>query len=173
MITFSTTILRFEKQGEKTGWTYIEIPDGVPEQLKPGNKKEFKVKGKLDDYAIKRMSLLPIGGGRFIMALNADIRKALGKRKGALIEVKLAADNSDFIFNAEFLECIADEPAAMLFFKSLTGSHQRYFSKWIDSAKTEPTKTKRIAMVIKTMVRKMDFGAMLREERDERRMLGR
>ncbi len=162
MITFTTTILKYDQQGEKTGWTYIEIPTGIPEQLKPGNKKEFKVKGKLDQYAIKRMSLLPVGGGRFIMALNADIRKALGKRKGALIEVKLTADNSDFIFNAEFLECIADEPAAMLFFKSLTGAHQRYFSKWIDSAKTESTQTKRIAMAINALSKKMGYPEMMR-----------
>jgi hypothetical protein len=26
MVQFTTTIHRFEKQGEKTGWTYVEIP---------------------------------------------------------------------------------------------------------------------------------------------------
>ena len=165
MITFTTTILRFDQQGEKTGWTYIEIPDGIPEQLKPGNKKEFKVKGKLDQHAIKRISLLPIGGGRFIMALNADIRKAIGKRKGAMVEVKLAADNSDFIFNAAFMLCLKDEPVAKQFFTSLPGSHQRYFSKWIDSAKTDPTKTKRIALAINALSKKMGYGEMIRAEK--------
>jgi len=165
MITFTTTILRFDQQGEKTGWTYIEIPDGIPEQLKPGNKKEFKVKGKLDQHSIKRMSLLPIGGGRFIMALNADIRKAIGKRKAAMVEVKLGADNSDFIFNAEFMLCLNDEPAALFFFNSLTGSHQRYFSKWIDNAKTDPTKTKRIAMAINALSKKMGYPEMMRAEK--------
>ena len=162
MITFTTTILRFDQQGEKTGWTYIEIPHGIPEQLKPGNKREFKVKGKLDQHAIKRMSLFPIGGGRFIMALNADIRKAIGKRKGSMVEVKLAADNSDFIFNADFMECITDEPGAMAFFKSLPGSHQRYFSKWIVSAKTEHTKTKRIVIAINALSKKMGYPEMIR-----------
>lgn len=33
MITFTATILKFSKQGEKTGWSYIEIPAGIPEQL--------------------------------------------------------------------------------------------------------------------------------------------
>ena len=71
------------------------------------------------------------------------------------------------------MECLQDEPEALKHFNSLPQGHRNYFIKWIESAKTEPTKTKRIAMVIKTMVRKMDFGAMLREERDERKMLGK
>ena len=70
---------KFGKQGEKTGWTYIEIPADLAQKLKPGNKKEFKVKGKLDKYVITRVSLLPMGSGIFIMALNAEMRKAIGK----------------------------------------------------------------------------------------------
>ena len=40
------------------------------------------------------------------------------------------------------MECLGDEPSADAFFKTLAGSHQRYFSKWIDDAKTVETKTK-------------------------------
>jgi uncharacterized protein YdeI (YjbR/CyaY-like superfamily) len=69
------------------------------------------------------------------------------------------------------LECMADEPVALQYFNSLPQGHRNYFTKWIDSAKTDTTKAKRIALVIKTMVRKMDFGAMLREEREERKKL--
>ena len=70
MIQFTTTIHKFEKQGEKTGWTYIEIPADIAQQIKPGNKKSFRVKGKLDNYKIAGVSLLPMGGGSFIMAIN-------------------------------------------------------------------------------------------------------
>jgi hypothetical protein len=89
---------RFEKQGEKTGWTYIEIPADIAQKIKPGNKKEFKVKGKLDKHPVKRVSLLPIGGGIFIMPVNAAMRKAIGKRHGAMVKVQLEADNSPFVF---------------------------------------------------------------------------
>ena len=27
---------------KKTGWTYIEIPDDVAQQIKPNNKKKFQ-----------------------------------------------------------------------------------------------------------------------------------
>lgn len=164
MVRFTVTINKFGSKGEKTGWTYFEVPAAIAQELKPGNKKEFKVKGKLDKYAIKRTSLIPMGGGRFIMALNADMRRAIGKKEGALLDVQLTEDKSDFVFNADFIECLKDEPAAYKHFQSLTGSHQRYFSKWIDSAKTDPTKTKRIAMAVNALAKGWGYPEMVRNK---------
>lgn len=162
MVKFTATIHRFEKKGEKTGWTYFEVPPDLAQKLKPGNKKEFKVKGKLDDHPIKRVSLFPMGGGRFILVLNAALRKVIGKKHGAMVKVQLAADDSAFIFNKDFIECLSDEPAAEEFFKSLPGSHQRYFSKWIDDAKTEPTRVKRITMAVNALAKKLGYPQMIR-----------
>ena len=159
---FTATIHRFEAKGEKTGWTYIEIPADIAQQLKPGNKKSFRVKGKLDDFKIDGIALIPMGSGIFIMALNADLRKEIGKRKGAILKVQLSVDEKDFVFNKDFMDCLADEPKGKLFFKSLTGSHQKYFSKWIDSAKTEPTKVKRITMAVNALAKKMGYPEMIR-----------
>ena len=173
MLTFTTTILKFSKQGEKTGWTYIVVPDKIAKKLNPGVKKSYRVKGKLDDYKIEKTALIPMGKGDFILPVNAALRKATGKRFGATLKVQLEIDVAPILAPAELLECLQDEPEALKYFNSLPQGHRNYFTKWIESARTEPTKTKRIALVIKTMVRKMDFGAMLREERDERKMLGR
>jgi uncharacterized protein YdeI (YjbR/CyaY-like superfamily) len=107
-----------------------------------------------------------MGGGIFIMALNADMRKAIAKKEGAMLNVQLTEDKSDFVFNADFMECLADEPAAQTYFQSLTGSHQRYFSKWIDSAKTEPTKTKRIAMAVNALAKGWGYPEMIRGSRE-------
>lgn len=162
MVTFTATIHRFEKQGEKTGWTYVEVPPDLAQEIKPGNRKEFKVKGKLDAHPIKRVSLLPMGGGKFILVLNASLRKAIGKKQGAMLKIQLTEDKSEFIFNKDFMDCLDDEPTAKEFFQSLTGSHQRYFSKWIDEAKTEPTKTKRIAMAVNALAKKWGYSEMIR-----------
>lgn len=171
MVKFSTTILKFDKQGEKTGWTYISITEKIALQLKPGNKKSFRVKGKLDEYPIEKVALMPMGDGNFIMAINAAMRKGIHKQKGATIKVQLAVDASPILPPSALIECMADEPEALDYFNALPQGHRNYFTKWIDSAKTEATKAKRIALVIKTMLRKMDFGAMLREEREERKKL--
>lgn len=161
-VFFIATMHKYEKQGEKTGWTYIEIPADLAQKLKPGNRKEFKVKGKLDNYTIKRVSLMPVGGGLFIMPVNASMRKELGKRHGAMVKVQLEADESPFVFNKDFLDCLTDEPRAKKFFESLPGSHQRYFSKWIDSAKTDITRVKRITMSVNALAKKWGYSEMIR-----------
>ena len=167
MIDFTATLKQFAEQGEKTGWTYFEIPADLAQRLKPGNKKSFRVKGKLDNYKITGVSLLPMGGGVFIMAVNASMRKGIAKKKGAMIRVRLEEDKNEFSFNKDFMECLDDEPAAIAFFKTLPGSHQRYFSKWIDSAKTVETKAKRIAWAVTALAKKQGYGEMLRSNRRE------
>jgi len=168
MIDFTATLKQFAEQGEKTGWTYFEIPADLAQRLKPGNKKSFRVKGKVDNYKITGVSLLPMGGGVFIMAVNASMRKGIAKNKGAMIRVRLEEDKNEFRFNKDFMVCLEDEPAAIAFFKTLPGSHQRYFSKWIDSAKTVETKAKRIAWAVTALAKKQGYGEMLRSHRENR-----
>jgi predicted transcriptional regulator len=171
MLQFSSVIQKFKKQGEKTGWTYICIPAAIAEQLNPGCKKSFRVKGKLDAYKLDGISLLPMGEGDFIMPLKTDIRKAIRKSAGDTLNVQLAFQPKAYEIVPDFLTCLEDEPTALEHFNSLTGSHQRYFSKWIDSAKTEPTKAKRIAMAVTALARKMGYAEMIREETAKNKLL--
>src|ERR1700678_4494598 len=140
MIRFRTKIERFQEMGEKTGWTYIRIPCKLAQQLKPDNKKSFRVKGRLDDHAITGMALIPMGEGDFIMALNAAVRKAIGKIKGDPLLVELEVDTKAIVPPKDLLECLADEPEALKYFKSLPKSHQNYFGSWIKAAKMEATR---------------------------------
>ncbi|MBI1781044.1 MAG: DUF1905 domain-containing protein [Sphingobacteriales bacterium] len=169
MVQYTTIIKKFDKQGEKTGWTYIEVPADIADELMPGNKKSFRVKGKFDKHSIKGVALLPMGGGSFIIPLNGEMRKAIGKKHDAMLEVKLSVDKEPFQYSKELMECLSDEPAAMAQFKKMPSSHQKYYSNWIEAAKTEPTKAKRIAMTINAMIKQMDFGEMLREERAKKK----
>lgn len=162
MVRYTTTILKFDQKGEKTGWTYIEVPAGIAQKLKKNHKKSFRVKGKLDALPIHAMALLPMGGGSFIMPLNSGLRKKLHKQHGAVIYVELEEDINEFILNADLIACLKDEPAASSFFQSLPPSHQRYFSKWIDSAKTTATQTKRIAQAITFLAQKQGYVEMIR-----------
>ncbi|QEC78659.1 YdeI/OmpD-associated family protein [Mucilaginibacter ginsenosidivorax] len=164
MVDFTTIILQFAEQGEKTGWTYIEIPADLAQEMKPGNKKSFRVRGKLDNLDVRGMALMPMGEGNFIMALKKDICKALHKSRGAMLRAQLEPDD-DFKFTipADLLECFEYEPEGEEFFNSLAESHRGYFIKWIESAKTDATRANRIASTINAMVRRMDYGMMLRE----------
>jgi uncharacterized protein YdeI (YjbR/CyaY-like superfamily) len=70
----------------------------------------------------------------------------------------------------EFVECLNDEPRALDFFKTLPRGHQNYFSKWIESAKTENTKAKRIAQAVNALAKKQGYGEMLRALKQEREL---
>lgn len=170
MITFTTKIRRFDKKGEKTGWTYIEISPAQAHKLKPGNRIGYRVKGKLDQYPIKQLALLPMGKGAFILPLNAKLRKAIGKGKDDSLKVTLEVDSAKFQMSADFMQCLHDEPRAMTHFKTLSGSHQRYFSKWIEDAKTIHTKTKRITMAVNALAQGLGFPEMLRADRAQRQI---
>lgn len=162
MIQFKTTILQFDKKGEKTGWSYIEISERQAEKLNPGCKVSFRVKGQIDDYTLEKVALLPMGDGSFILPVNAVIRKAIKKKRGDSVKVILQLDERALTVCLELLECLADDPQALSFFKSLPKSHQNYFSKWIESAKTLQTKTKRIVMAVNALSTRQGFGEMIR-----------
>jgi len=170
-VQFTTVIQQFGEQGEKTGWTHIIIPAEIAQQLIPGNKKSFRVKGFLDDYKIEQVALLPMGGGDFVMALNATMRKGIKKKKGAMLNVKLQVDTKPIKPPTDFIECLKDEPKAFEFFYSLPKGHQNYFGKWIDSAKTEQTKTKRIAQAVNALSKKYGFSEMMRSLKNDRKDL--
>jgi Domain of unknown function (DUF1905)/Bacteriocin-protection, YdeI or OmpD-Associated len=168
MIEFSTIILQFAEQGEKTGWTYIEVPADITQQIKPGFKKSFRVRGMLDAFEVRGMALMPMGNGNFIMALKAEVRKGIRKNAGAVLQVRIEEDTEFKIEIPDDLkECFDFEPESWTFFNSLAKSHRDYFIKWIDSAKTQETRSKRIVNTVNAMLKNWDYGKMIREMRKE------
>ncbi len=162
MIQFTAILQKFNDQGEKTGWTYFLVPAEIARQLNPDTKKAFRVKGKLDKVDFSGVSLLPMGQGDFLMAINATMRKALKKIKGASVKVKMEVDLEEKPLSSEFLDCLADEPKALKHFTTLPKSHQRYFSNWIESAKTDATKTKRITQAVIALSMGLGFSEMVK-----------
>lgn len=168
MVRFTTTILQFAERGEKTGWSYISIPAALAGKLKPGNKKSFRVKGRLDDYAFRGVTLLPMGEGDFIMPLNVKVRKAIWKNKGASLKVEMEVDNAPIKPPSDLLECLADEPRALENFQNHPKYQQNYFGNWVKSAKTDVTKAKRIAEIVSAMAKGWDFNQMIRARKKDR-----
>ncbi|QNR86106.1 DUF1905 domain-containing protein [Pedobacter riviphilus] len=164
MIHFKAEIERFDTMGEKTGWSYVFIPEALANEIKPGCKKSFRVKGKIDQLEINGMAAMPMGAGDFIIALKGEVRKKLRKEAGAAVELYLEEDKDFKIEMPEDLEiCLSEEEHLIENFLKQPKSHQNYYINWINQAKTEPTRTKRIVMTVKAMDKGQDFGAMIRE----------
>jgi hypothetical protein len=169
MVQFTAEIRKYGSMGEKTGWTYIDIPAEIAEQLYPGNRKSFRVKGKLDNMPVAALALIPVGEGNFILPLNGEMRKKLKKSQGYTLQVRLERDkNPDPVpMPEDFADCLADEPAAKKQFDALPGSHRKYYIKWINSAKTEPTRVKRIAHAVTSLAKQQEYGEMIRSMKKE------
>ncbi len=161
MVKFTTTIHQFGAKGEKSGWTYIEIPVDIAEQLKPGNKKSFRIMGKLDKHPISGIAVLPMGNGGFIMPLNASMRKGTHKKKGGMLEVQLTLDTNQLVVPTAFLECLGDEPKAKIFFNQLKPSQRNYYIKWFGGVKGEEAVAKRMAQAVTALSKYQDFVAMV------------
>ena len=171
MVTFKAVLQKFGSKGEKTGWTYIDIPEKIAQKLKPGCKKSFRVKGKIDEHCIKGIALTPMGDGDFILAVNAVVRKAIKKIEGAFVKINIEEDIEELLTDAELLECLKDEPTAYDFFKKLTPSHQNWFSNWVKSARTQTTKTKRLAIIVTACIQKLQFAEMIKMYREEKKLI--
>lgn len=164
MINFEARIEKYDQNGEKSGWTYITIPMKMAQKLNPGVKKGYRVKGKLDSTKIKGVSLIPIGGGDFIIPLNKTMRDSLKKRKGELLKIQIEVDHEEKQPSEELLVCLKDDPKVYQSFLSMPKSHQRYYSDWVSSAKTEPTKAKRITKIMVGLSKGLSFGEIMKLE---------
>jgi hypothetical protein len=164
-IRFKTLLEKYQQKGEKSGWTFLAIPSSTANKINPGVKKSFRVKGKLDEVGIEQVALIPIGEGNFILPVNQTLRKQLKKTIGEKVSLALSVDDAVFILSEDLLSCLQDEPVAFEQFKKLPPSHQRYFSKWIEEAKTISTKEKRIVSTIEALSKQKNFGEMLREQK--------
>lgn len=160
-------ILKFGNKGEKTGWTYIIIEKKESEKLIPKRKKSYRVKLKIDEIeGVFELTTLPMGEGDFIIPLRAELLKKMKKNKGDFISFEIDINTEEYKLNKDFIEFLQTEKKASEFFHTLTRSHQNYFSKWIDSAKTPITKATRIVESVEALSKKLDYAEMIRAKKN-------
>lgn len=166
MVYLKVEIEKYESNGEKTGWSYAFIPQEISNQIKANERRSFRVKGFIDEIGVNGLSLIPVKEDGFILALNQTLRKGLKKEVGATIELKLVFDADFKIEMPEDLElCLTQEEGLLSIFLAQPKSHRNYFINWLNSAKTETTRTKRLVMIVDAMAKKQDFGLMIRSSK--------
>lgn len=163
MINYTAIIHQFADKGEKTGWTYLDIPAHIAHEIKADCKTSFRVKGKLDAVDIEGIALIPIGEGDFILPLKKELKKKLAKHNGAPVSLALEEDK-DFKYEIpdDLAACFDDAEGTLEQFLNQPKSHQNYFIRWLNEAKTEPTRIKRLTMTVNAMLKKLDYGEMIR-----------
>lgn len=129
----------------KGGWTYAEIPEIVMPKTTFGI---LKVKGKIDDYELSNVRLMPLGNGNLLLPIRFEIRKRIKKQAGDSVHILLYKNDDPIIISDELLLCMEYEDGTLNKFENYTDGEKKAYIDWIYSAKTEQTKADRIAKTI-------------------------
>lgn len=164
MLKVRKRIEKFKNKGEKSSWRYLAITANQAKKLHSVNRKSFRVKGTIDHVPIHGIAVMPLGNGQYIIPLNANLRNQLQKESGDFVTLELILDTKIPPLNADLLMCINDEPLAASKFNQIPPSHQRYYSKWVEAAKTTSTQANRIARIINGLLNNYTFAEILKSK---------
>jgi hypothetical protein len=128
------------------GGVYVDLPFDVKDAF--GKRGRIKIKATFDSEPY-RGSFFPYGGKYFLPVLKA-IREKLGKQIGDTIKVTLTEDTEERTVEvpADLQKALNKNKTAKALFEKLAYTHKREYVMWIDGAKREETRARRIAKAV-------------------------
>ena len=145
------TLQKFKSKLEKVGsWTILKVPFDAKKKF--GSAGHNRVKGSIDGFNFKGVSLMPMGDGVHCMPVKADIRKKIGKDRGDIVSVEMEKDPDKPILEipVELTKAFRGSKEAKKMFESYSPSMQREHCRYIAEGKKEETRTNRaVATVLK------------------------
>lgn len=140
--TFTTTLL----QQEGMNATGISVPADVVAALGKGKKPPVKV--SFNGYTYR--STVAAYGDVFMLPVSQEHRAAAGVKAGDEIEVTLELDLAPRTVDipADLAAALAEKPGLSAAFEALSYSKRKEFVRQVEDAKTQETRTRRIAGVV-------------------------
>ncbi|RPJ53218.1 MAG: DUF1905 domain-containing protein [Methanobacteriota archaeon] len=126
---------------------FIEFPYDVETEF--GVRGQVKVRAFFDGVEY-RGSLARMGGGCHILGLTKKIRDAIGKKSGDMVHVMLSGDTEPrtVAVPEDLRQALDDHPPAGAFFETLSYSNRKEYVGWIEDAKGEETRRRRLEKTV-------------------------
>lgn len=144
---------------------YVDVPKDVVQEL----AKEFKthvkpakyipVVAQVNGHSV-RTTLLPAGGGRHRVQFNAELRKASHSDVGDLVSVELSLDRQprETPVPPDLSAALKQHATARKAFENAPPGYRRQILKWMDSAKSDSARARRIEVVMDRMLERAMLG---------------
>jgi bacteriocin resistance YdeI/OmpD-like protein/uncharacterized protein DUF1905 len=117
-----------------------------------------------------RVTLMPAGGGRYRVQLNAALRKAARADAGNEVSVTLQIDREsrEPTVPADLRMALKENPEAQRIFEALTAGHRRHIVDWFDSARGMDTRIRRLGFAIEFLLKRRREGSRDRHRATKR-----
>jgi len=148
-VAFSSKLIRPDVAG---AWTFVLVPKR--EAAKAGFRARMRVKGTIEGAPF-RSSLIPRGGGEVFVVVNSDLRDRIHKSKGDVVRLELELDSNPVEIQVPpaLQRALARDPRARSAFNSFTPSQRLAYIRWIDGAKQDATRDRRVVGAIERLRR--------------------
>lgn len=143
--------MRFRATLETNGRTAtgIEVPTSVVDALAAGKRPPVRVTLHEHTYrtTVARM------GGRFLVPVSAEVRRAAGVIAGDELEVGIELDDAPRTVDvpADLAAALAEAPAAAQAWEKLAYTHQKEWARSVEDAKKPETRARRIAAAVEAL----------------------
>jgi hypothetical protein len=128
---------------------YIAIPAAVSRAI--GRRGNVPVVASVNGVAEVRASIIPCGGGRHRLRLNATTREAAGATLGKRLSVHLRVDDNPVADPVpDDLARALREVDALGAFHQMPVGRQNHILHWLEKAVKEATREKRIAQIVES-----------------------
>ncbi len=138
---------RLESQGPKGAWTYVRLPFDVEDAW--GSRARVSVRGTMNGFPF-RSSVFPDGKGGHHMMVNKTMKAGAKADAGNTVAMVLEPDTEprEVEIPRDFARAIRADTAARKIFDAFAPSHRARYVEWIESAKKEETRERRIAKAV-------------------------
>jgi hypothetical protein len=140
--------VRFRATLETNGRTAtgIEVPSAVVDALGAGKRPPVRVTLHEHTYrtTVARM------GGRFLVPVSAEVRKAAGVTAGDELDVGIELDDAPRTVDvpADLAAALASEPEAAQAWERLAYTHRKEWVRSVEDAKKPETRARRVAAAV-------------------------
>ena len=116
-----------------------------------GTRGRVPVRGTINGFPF-RSSLMPMGGCH-MMPVNRTLREGAGVKPGDIVEVVMERDDEERIVEAPAVlkKVLAKNKTAKGNWEKLAFTHKKEMAVWIEGAKQEETRARRLAKVVSVL----------------------